>query len=62
MADSTLPDVPRLRLLFEVSRQGSIAGAARVVGISPSAVSQQLSVLSERPAFDYSTGDHVVLF
>ncbi|WP_404430879.1 LysR family transcriptional regulator [Microbacterium lacus] len=49
MTDNSLPDVPRLRILSEVARQGSLAGAARVIGISPSAVSQQISVL-EREA------------
>lgn len=43
--ERNLPDVSRLRLLREVSRQGSIAGAARFIGISSSAVSQQLSIL-----------------
>lgn len=42
-------DVGRLRLLREVELRGSIAGAARAVGISASAVSQQLAVL-EREA------------
>ncbi len=38
-------DVGRLRLLHEVGRRGSIAAAARTVGLTPSAVSQQLAVL-----------------
>ncbi|MGI8680189.1 MAG: LysR family transcriptional regulator [Jatrophihabitans sp.] len=38
-------DVGRLRLLREVGLRGSIAGAARSVGVTPSAVSQQLAVL-----------------
>ena len=42
-------DVGRLRLLREVAVRGSIAAAAREVGISPSAVSQQLAIL-EREA------------
>jgi molybdate transport repressor ModE-like protein len=42
-------DVGRLRLLREVALRGSIAGAAREVGLTPSAVSQQLSIL-EREA------------
>lgn len=42
-------DVGRLRLLREVSARGSIAAAAREVGLSSSAVSQQLSIL-EREA------------
>jgi len=42
-------DVGRLRTLREVSLRGSIASAARTLGLTPSAVSQQLSVL-EREA------------
>ncbi|SHH48766.1 ModE molybdate transport repressor domain-containing protein [Jatrophihabitans endophyticus] len=42
-------DVGRLRLLREVGLRGSIAGAARAVGLTASAVSQQLTVL-EREA------------
>jgi DNA-binding transcriptional LysR family regulator len=42
-------DVGRLRLLREVALRGSIAGAARSVGLTPSAISQQLMVL-EREA------------
>ncbi len=42
-------DVGRLRLLREVSARGSIAAAAREVGLTSSAVSQQLSIL-EREA------------
>jgi molybdate transport repressor ModE-like protein len=38
-------DVGRLRLLREVGLRGSIAAAARAVGLTPSAVSQQLAVL-----------------
>ncbi len=38
-------DVGRLRLLREVGRRGTIAGAARELGLTPSAVSQQLAVL-----------------
>ena len=38
-------DVGRLRLLREVGLRGSIAGAARAVGLTPSAVSQQLALL-----------------
>ncbi|NUP03947.1 MAG: LysR family transcriptional regulator [Nonomuraea sp.] len=37
----------RLRVLLEVFRTGSIAGAARVLKLSPSAVSHQLSRLEE---------------
>lgn len=42
-------DVSRLRLLREVALRGSIAAASREVGLTPSAVSQQLAVL-EREA------------
>ena len=42
-------DVGRLRLLREVDLRGSIAAAAREVGLTPSAVSQQLTIL-EREA------------
>ncbi|MBK0422048.1 LysR family transcriptional regulator [Leucobacter sp. CSA2] len=49
MADHSLPDVPRLRLLIEVARQGSLAGAARALDVTASAVSQQISAL-EREA------------
>jgi len=42
-------DVSRLRLLREVALRGTIAGAARSLGLTASAVSQQLSVL-EREA------------
>ncbi|GAT87411.1 molybdate transport repressor ModE-like protein [Paenarthrobacter nicotinovorans] len=45
MTEKPLPDVTRLRLLNEVARQGSLAGAARVLGITSSAVSQQISIL-----------------
>ncbi len=38
-------DVSRLRLLHEVGLRGSIAAAARAVGLTPSAVSQQLAAL-----------------
>src|SRR5579875_1570866 len=48
MANGTM-DVARLRLLREVALRGSIAGAARELGLTPSAVSQQLAVL-EREA------------
>ncbi|MEC3854085.1 LysR family transcriptional regulator [Paenarthrobacter ureafaciens] len=49
MSEKPLPDVARLRLLNEVAQQGSLAGAARVLGITSSAVSQQISIL-EREA------------
>ena len=42
-------DVGRLRLLREVGLRGTIAGAARSLGLTSSAVSQQLAVL-EREA------------
>ncbi len=42
-------DVGRLRLLAEVGTRGSIAGAARELGLTSSAVSQQLAIL-EREA------------
>jgi DNA-binding transcriptional LysR family regulator len=42
-------DVRRLRVLREVARRGSLAGAADVLSYTPSAVSQQISVL-EREA------------
>ncbi|HEY2299406.1 MAG TPA: LysR family transcriptional regulator [Jatrophihabitans sp.] len=48
MANGDL-DVGRLRLLREVGLRGTIAGAARSLGLTPSAVSQQLAVL-EREA------------
>jgi molybdate transport repressor ModE-like protein len=44
-----LLDVGRLRLLREVGRRGTIAAAARALGLTASAVSQQLAVL-EREA------------
>ena len=47
--DASQLDVGRLRLLREVSLRGTIAGAARYLGLTPSAVSQQLAVL-EREA------------
>ncbi len=49
MASGPPLDVGRLRLLREVGRRGTIAGAARELGLTPSAVSQQLAVL-EREA------------
>ncbi len=45
MPNQDLPDVTRLLLLDQVARQGSISGAAKAVGITASAVSQQLAVL-----------------
>jgi DNA-binding transcriptional LysR family regulator len=49
MASSSPLDVDRLLLLREVALRGTIASAARSVGLTPSAVSQQLSLL-EREA------------
>lgn len=40
-------DVRRLRLLVELSRRGTIAAVAQALSFSPSAVSQQLSVLEK---------------
>jgi DNA-binding transcriptional LysR family regulator len=40
-------DVHRLRLLRELSRHGTIAAAARSASLTPSAVSQQLSLLEK---------------
>ena len=42
-------DVRRLRVLREVARRGSLAGAADVLSYTPSAVSQQIAAL-EREA------------
>ena len=42
-------DLHRLRLLREVSARGTVHGAARALGYTPSAISQQLGVL-EREA------------
>lgn len=47
--DEKVLDVGRLRLLREVGLRGTIAGAARSLGLTSSAVSQQLAVL-EREA------------
>ena len=47
--DERTLDVGRLRVLREVGLRGTIAGAARSLGLTPSAVSQQVSVL-EREA------------
>jgi molybdenum-dependent DNA-binding transcriptional regulator ModE len=38
-------DVRRLRVLGEVARAGSLAGAAEALSYSPSAVSQQIATL-----------------
>src|SRR3954471_21249364 len=45
MTNAETLDVGRLRLLREIGTRGSIAGAARALGLTPSAVSQQLAVL-----------------
>ncbi len=45
MTNQSILDVARLRLLREVGLRGSIAAAARAVGLTPSAVSQQLALL-----------------
>jgi molybdate transport repressor ModE-like protein len=47
-SDEQALDVGRLRLLHEVSVRGSIAGAARAVGLTASAVSQQLAALERQ--------------
>jgi len=41
----TMLNVPRLRILYELSRRGSVSGVAEALWITPSAVSQQLSAL-----------------
>ena len=45
MTNAVPLDLGRLRLLREIGLRGSIAGAARTLGLTPSAVSQQLAVL-----------------
>lgn len=45
-------DVGRLRLLREVALRGSIAGAARALGLTPSAGSQQLAALEREAGTD----------
>jgi len=40
-------DIPRLRTLLELSRCGSMAKVAETLGLTPSAVSQQISALEE---------------
>jgi DNA-binding transcriptional LysR family regulator len=44
-SDRSLPDATRLGLFVDVARHGSIAKAARVNGVTASAVSQQISAL-----------------
>src|SRR5262249_15294198 len=41
----TVLNVPRLRILYELSRRGSVSAAAEALWITPSAVSQQLAAL-----------------
>src|SRR4051812_22616192 len=48
--DDRALDVGRLRLLREIGVRGSIAGAARALSLTPSAVSQQLAVLERECA------------
>jgi DNA-binding transcriptional LysR family regulator len=44
--DQRLPlNVPRLRILYELTRRGSVSGVADALWITPSAVSQQLATL-----------------
>lgn len=50
MANPAPLDVGRLRLLREVGIRGSIAGAARTLGLTASAVSQQLTLLERETA------------
>lgn len=40
-------NVPRLRVLLELQRRGTLAGVARALSYTPSAVSQQLSLLEK---------------
>src|SRR5689334_17092160 len=56
-------DVRRLRLLRELSRRGTIAAVAEALAFTPSAVSQQLSVLEREAgvALLERTGRRVVL-
>ena len=48
-------DLRRLRLLSELSRRGTIAEVARVVGYTPSAISQSLRAWSARSAWRCSS-------
>jgi len=45
VSPAPLPDANRLVTLVQVARHGSIAGAARAMGVTASAVSQQISAL-----------------
>lgn len=58
MAANDLPDVTRLLLLDQVARQGSIAGAAKAVGITASAVSQQLAALERETGVELLERGH----
>jgi len=48
MTDDDLPDIDSLRTLTRIADQGSLAGAARVVGLSPSAIGKTLTRLEAR--------------
>jgi DNA-binding transcriptional LysR family regulator len=50
MTNEPVLDVGRLRVLREVGLRGSIAGAARSLGLTASAVSQQLALLERETA------------
>src|ERR1700709_2297554 len=50
MVNEAVLDVGRLRVLREVGLRGSIAGAARFLGLTASAVSQQLALLERETA------------
>jgi DNA-binding transcriptional LysR family regulator len=45
-------NVPRLRILYELSRRGSVTAVAEALWITPSAVSQQLSALEREVGTD----------
>ncbi|MDT4893959.1 MAG: hypothetical protein QOE97_2994 [Pseudonocardiales bacterium] len=45
VAMASLPDAGRMRVLREVALRGTIAGAARALGLTASAVSQQITAL-----------------
>jgi molybdate transport repressor ModE-like protein len=45
LAAAPLPDAGRMRILHEVALRGTIAGAARALGLTASAVSQQIAAL-----------------
>ena len=56
-------DVRRLRLLRELQIRGTLAGVAEALSFSPSAVSQQLSLLEKEVGVELlrSSGRRVVL-